>query len=135
MDRDAFQIRHGQDLSDGEIGKFFVDYECMDDNYRVDAIIPPSGISEQFNLNWAARLRNAALKEAEDTLPEDRVIMCGLSYWHVDRPEIDSILRRLNRQVSFILIHPHPAESLNAVLVSLFESYIHYTRTEILEEL
>lgn len=64
---------------------------------------------------------------------KDKLIIFGLSYWHVDRAEIDDIITRIDPLVQVVLINPNPPTSLDAVLTSVFQNYIHYTKSEHLE--
>lgn len=58
------------------------------------------------------------------------VIMCGLSYWHVDRREIDQLLVNIDEATEFILINPSPPRDLNAVLSSIFKNYVLQTSAD-----
>ena len=56
--------------------------------------------------------------------------MCGISYWHVDRREIDEVLINLNPETEFIYINPVPPRDLNAVLISIFSNYVLQTSSD-----
>ena len=55
------------------------------------------------------------------------MVVCGLSYWHVDRREIDDLLMNVSDQVNLTFVNPSPPETFDAVLTSLFDNYEHYT--------
>lgn len=54
----------------------------------------------------------------------DEVVLCGISYWYVDRRELDTLLINLNQDVNFTFINPAPPRDLNAVLISIFKNYV-----------
>lgn len=105
----------------------------MDDLRRhspITPLIPPAGDSDRFDLTWAGKLKAEAESKAANINENDSVILCGLSYWHVDRKEIDEILLGLNRKCELAYINPNPPETLDAVLTSLFDNYEHYVSAE-----
>lgn len=127
-----FNINYNNEISilEGKDSDF--EY-CMNDLRRhspITPLIPPAGDSGRFQLTWAGKLRSEASKLAGEIGKDDRVVLCGLSYWHVDRNEIDEILLNLNSQCEISYINPNPPEVLDAVLTSLFDNYEHYTNAE-----
>jgi hypothetical protein len=134
MPRDAFRISYKRELLDGQPKDFRVQYKDLDDNYAVSALIPPAGESSRFNHTWAGAIRARAKGIVATLAPEDELLISGLSYWHVDRGELDEILVSCNPQVNVKMINPKPPRALNAVLSSIFDNYITYTSSDILEE-
>ena len=63
----------------------------------------------------------------------DEIIVCGLSYWHVDRAELDSMLVAGNNSITVRMINPAPTRALDAVLTSMFDNYISYSSSQVLE--
>jgi len=120
-------LRGTSDYLEGSLDDFDVKMLKLDLNTPIIAIIPPAGDSERFNLTWAGSLRKDAVKKAESLGNGDRVVLCGLSYWHVDRREIDDLLLKVSDQVELAFINPTPPETFDAVLTSLFRHYEHYT--------
>lgn len=96
----------------------------------ITPLIPPAGDSERFGLTWAGKLKAEAERKSASIDENDKVIICGLSYWHVDRKEIDEILLSLNSKCDLAYINPNPPEALDAVLTSLFSNYEHYVSAE-----
>lgn len=102
--------------------------------YSTGAIIPPAGDSARLQItsSWAATIRNEAIKKAKE-LSNDKesiVVMCGISYWHVDRREIDELLINLNSDTELTFINPVPPRDLNAVLISIFKNYVLQTSSD-----
>lgn len=90
------------------------------------AIIPPAGDSMRLETTapWSQHLRDRAKKLALDITENDEVVLCGISYWHVDRRELDALLINLNQDANFTCINPTPPRDLNAVLISIFKNYV-----------
>lgn len=95
-------------------------------SYEKGAIIPPAGDSMRLNATapWSQHLRNAAKSAALEISATDEVVLCGISYWHVDRRELDELLLNFNQDSGFTFINPAPPRDLNAVLISIFKNYI-----------
>lgn len=127
LDPAAFSINYDSDYLEGDITDFEVRMADLNQNTPIIPIIPPAGDSDRFNLTWAGVLRKDAAKKAEALKTGDRVILCGLSYWHVDRREIDDLLLKISDTVELAFINPAPPETFDAVLTSLFTQYEHYT--------
>ena len=107
------------------------DLDCYDKSY----LIPPAGDSSRRCFDtWATYLRQKAVTKAKQLKANDDVIVCGMSYWHVDRKELDELLINLDPEVNLILLNPHPPKDLNAVLVSLFKNYTVFTSSHVLRE-
>lgn len=127
LDPLAFSINYNSDYLEGSLNDFNIKMTDLDQNTPIIPIIPPAGDSDRFNLTWAGSLRKEALKKAESLQEGDRVVLCGLSYWHVDRREIDDLLLKVSDKVELAYINPTPPETFDAVLTSLFRHYEHYT--------
>lgn len=134
-DRSAFEILKNHDLLDGAAADFDVAYDDLGANYLITPLIPPAGDSARFNHTWAGEIRREVRASAEAIQPDDEVILCGLSYWHVDRMELDEILTSLDPHSSLRMVNPGPVPELSAVLSSFFTNFISYPSSDILENL
>lgn len=127
---DSFKINYqiqtdGFHISDLRIK----DYDDITNNNFINSIIiPPSGDSDRLKsiAPWASKIKDSAIKLIKKFDEDEKllVVMCGLSYWHVDRREIDELLININQNAEFVLINPTPPRDLNAVLSSIFKNYI-----------
>lgn len=130
---EQYTINYNINVEGTSINDFKLTYDNLT-NYSIGAIIPPAGDSSRLKRmsSWSSILRKKAL-ELADSISNDKdniVIMCGISYWHVDRREIDELLINLNPEVDFIFINPSPPRDLNAVLISIFKNYILQTSSK-----
>lgn len=124
---DDFKIDYDSDTNDGSIDEFRVKYEDLDALNKINAIIPPAGDSSRLDFKWATVVRNQAISTAKELEEQDEIIFCGISYWHVDRLEIDSILMKINPEISNVrVINPNPPRVLNAVMTTLYKNVIFY---------
>jgi len=135
IDIDAFSLSSGGGLLDGTVADLTVRYDELARNYVLTAMIPPAGDSTRLNHTWAGQIRARARDLAKSLRKDDQVVVCGLSYWHVDRAELDELFVHLDPGVDVKVVNPRPPESLDAVLRSLFPNYIAYPSADILEEL
>ena len=115
-DRQAFAISPDYELLDGSTSDFSVQYEKLDENYLLNALIPPAGESGRFNHTWAGEIRGAAKNLSSSLGSGDELLLCGLSYWHVDRPELDELLTACDSATNVKMINPFPSRSMDAVL-------------------
>jgi hypothetical protein len=90
-------------------------------------MIPPAGDSGRFNQTWAREIRSAMLTTIKQFQEKDEVVICGLSYWHVDRAELDELLVSLPQGINIKMVNPSPNRSLNTVVASLFSNFISYS--------
>lgn len=134
-DRSAFEISKTSELIDGQLSDFEVRYDNLDGNYLVDALIPPAGEAARLPGSWAQLLRDRAIQWMESLAPGDELLISGLSYWHVDRHELDRLFVACNRDVDVRMINPSPSRTMSAVLTSLFEGYTFFPDTDVLEAL
>lgn len=125
-DRAAFQIVYDRDLPDCQAADFGVSYSDLDQNYLVNAMIPPAGDSGRLNQSWAIEIRNKIKAITESMTKDDEVIVCGISYWHVDRHELDELFVSLPQEVNIKIVNPSPNRSMNTVIASLFSNFISY---------
>lgn len=135
IDNSSFKINYKRDLMDGEIKDMKINYDEIKVNSPINAIIPPAGDSNRFALAWAKQLKDFAIEAAKEIISGDDVLICGISYWHVDRMELDEIFLSLNPDVNIKQINPFPSDTLNAVISSVFENFLVYSNSDILGRL
>lgn len=129
----TFAIRKTKDMYESTLDDFHVSYENLSDNYLINALIPPAGDSSRLIYKWADQLRELVKKQVSCIEENDKVIISGLSYWHVDRKEIDEILTFLApKSPATYMVNPHPPRALNAVLTCVLPNHIIYTSSEFL---
>ncbi len=127
-DKDAFQIFYTKDNESIDVDKFDIKYTSIDALGAKKAIIPPAGDSARLNFDWAKSIRDNIKTKAQSLNEDDDLVICGVSYWHVDRLEIDSILKDIKPEIQNVrIINPNPPRVLNAVFTSLFKNVIFHT--------
>ena len=128
----SFNINYSNEIGilEGVESDFNLEMGDLKKHSPITPLIPPAGDSSRYQLTWAGKLKTEAEQRATFIEEGDKVILCGLSYWHVDRKEIDDILLKLNSQCELAYINPSPPEALDAVLTSLFKNYEHYVSAE-----
>lgn len=124
-DKEAYSIQYRDSFDNHPLKDFKYDNKNLDCLNLVNAIIPPAGDSTRLSQMWSSELRNQIKMAATSLGKDDSVVICGLSYWHVDRKEIDTYLSAISPEIeNLIMINPNPPEVLNAVLMTLFNQYI-----------
>ena len=111
---------------------FKIKYDISEDYPIVSAIIPPAGDAGRCNYEWIKKIREGIENEVSKSSSADTMLIFGISYWHVDRNEIDEILLSMDSKVEVLYINPNPPSELEAVLSSLFRNYIHYSSDKLL---
>lgn len=121
----SYSVNYNLDFDGTPIEKLCLKYAELT-KYDKGAIIPPAGDSSRLETTapWSHILRKRATELARNVTENDEVVLCGISYWHVDRREIDELLINLNQDVNFTFINPLPPRDLNAVLISIFKNYV-----------
>lgn len=121
----TYSVNYNLDFEGVSIDQLELKYSNLT-HYGKGAIIPPAGDSMRLGITapWSQHLRNKAKSAALDISAKDEVILCGISYWHVDRRELDELLLNLNQDSGFTFINPSPPRDLNAVLISIFKNYV-----------
>lgn len=90
-------------------------------------MIPPAGDSTRMANTWSGQTSQNVILEAGELTANDELMICGISYWHVDRAELDNILVNVDPLVNVYMFNPNPNKSLNAVLTSMFSNYVYHT--------
>lgn len=135
---DRYEINYNMDVDGLKIDDLKLRYDSLT-KYSAGAIIPPAGDSARLRVasSWADTIRAEAIKKAKE-LSNDKesiVVMCGVSYWYVDRREIDELLINLNSDTEFTFINPVSPRDLNAVLSSIFKNYVLQTSSDNIGEI
>ncbi|WP_423379860.1 hypothetical protein [Burkholderia sp. LMG 32019] len=128
---------HGASIGTTDLTQFMVDEATVVEEYgpavprsTAETVREPASAK-----SWASDIRQRAREAARNLSKNDELIISGLSYWHVDRDEIDSLLVRVQSSVEVKMINPSIPRSLNAVLTSLFKNYRLYPSARIITEL
>lgn len=131
MDRSTFNIRKSKDMYEATLSDFTVKYDALADNYLVNALIPPAGDSSRLTYKWAKDLRSLIDDYIKTVSKEDKCVISGLSYWHVDRREIDMLLAKISEQsIDTYMVNPHPPKALSAVLTCVLPKHITYSSSD-----
>lgn len=130
---ERYSINYSLDIEGLNLDELQLQYDNLQScSYGV--IIPPAGDSSRLRMteSWASYLRFKALENAKIIANDEKntVVICGISYWHVDRKEIDELLINLNPQGDLVFINPNPPRDLNAVLISIFKNYMLQTSSD-----
>ncbi len=134
-EKEDFSIRRDISLYEAELSDFVIGETNLDDNYLISAMIPPSGDSSRMTFKWASDLRRKISEMITRIEAEDKVLISGISYWHVDRKEIDDVLISLPSSISAYMVNPYPPKTLDAVMTCLFEKYVLFVDSKSIGEL
>ena len=88
-----------------------------------------------MTFKWASDLRKMISEMISKISAEDKLIISGISYWHVDRKEIDEILISLPPDINAYMVNPYPPKTLDAVMTCLFENYVLFVDSKRIGEL
>lgn len=127
IDKSAFSINYDSRFTEGGIDELEVKYKDLDQHFPMVGILPPAGESERYKHRWIRQIWDKAIDAATRLNDNDLVVIFGLSYWHVDRKEIDMLLSKLPRKSRVISVNPNPNPQFEAVCCSLFKSYHSYS--------
>lgn len=121
----VYSVNYNLDFEGVPIEQLEIQYDNLT-RYPKGAIIPPAGDSMRLGTTapWSQKLRNEAKNIATSIEEKDEIVLCGISYWHVDRRELDELLINLNQDSNFTFVNPMPPRDLNAVLSSIFTNYV-----------
>ncbi len=130
-DSSMFSIRKSTDMYEASLCDFSVKYTELEKNYLVNALIPPAGDSSRLTYKWANELRSLVDTLVADISENDKCIISGLSYWHVDRKEIDTLLAKISaKNIDTYMVNPYPPKALSAVLTCVLPKHITYSASE-----
>lgn len=111
-----------------------VQYDDLCTNNPIIFLIPPAGDVNRTKDGWNANIRQIYEPKLREFKKNDLMIISGISYWHVDRAEIDNILISPSSDIDLININPYMDKYFESVINSLFENYIHFDTSEALKE-
>ncbi|HDY8139564.1 TPA: hypothetical protein RQL16_002346 [Vibrio vulnificus] len=117
---------------DATTDTFTVDHKVPNSKCLVSALIPPAGDTERMKQSWSGQMRVSAAGKLRTLQDGDELMICGISYWHVDRAEIDELLTSCSSKVGVYMFNPYPNYSMDAVLTSLFSNYVYYSDASVL---
>lgn len=132
LDISAYSIKYELESLESQLEDFYIDND-LDYSEKfpiISALLPPAGDSSRYKLSWAEKLRDKVLEKAKEVNNRDDVIICGISYWHVDRQELDKYFVEINPDANIFLINPNPPSVFNAVLTTLFKNVIVYKKSD-----
>ncbi|MCM5682586.1 hypothetical protein M8A51_23900 [Schlegelella sp. S2-27] len=137
IDKSAFSINYsgGSTFTEGGIDELEVRYDSLDSHFPMVGILPPAGESERYKHRWIRQIWDKAIAAAQKLGENDLVVLYGLSYWHVDRKEIDMLLGEVSRRARVISVNPYPNPQFEAVCCSLFRSYHSYSNAKQLKRM
>lgn len=137
IDKAAFTIDYGGGarFTEGGISELEVRYDSLDGHFPLVGILPPAGESERYKHRWIRQIWDKALEAAKSLEENDLVVVYGLSYWHVDRREIDRLLSEIPRKARVVSVNPNPNSQFEAVCCSLFRSYHSYANPKQLKRM
>ncbi len=131
--KQTFGIKYNRDSIGGELKDLIIDEDVdFEKISKLNSMIPPSGESDRYKMSWSNILREKSIEYAKQLMEDDEVIFGGISYCNVDRREIDGIITALNVNTNIKVVNPDCDNTLGAVISSVFNNYIHYTKSEML---
>ncbi|MBW3530527.1 hypothetical protein [Shewanella sp. NKUCC06_TVS] len=131
----SFNINYQDLKSDCSSIDIKIKYNDLCTNNPIIFLIPPAGDVNRTKNGWNTSLRQIYEPKIKEMNKNDLMIISGISYWHVDRAEIDSILIAPSNEIDLININPAMDKYFESVINSLFNNYIHFDSSEILKEL
>lgn len=134
MDPLRFQIPTTLEPNALSLAKYRVSYSDLDMPVIKEAIIPPAGESSRYNFKWANEIQSEIKRRLKCYNESDALIFCGLSYWSVDRLEIDEIIKGFNSKGQVFSVNPNPTPSFIAVLTTVFKNVIHFNNATQLDK-
>ena len=131
----SFEINYSDLKSDFPAMDIKVKYNDLWTNNMAIFLIPPAGDSNRGNDNLNNCVRGLYEKKLSYYDKNDLFIICGISYWHVDRTEIDALLIGPKNETNIININPSVNKQFESVINSLFKNYIHFNSSKTLKDL
>lgn len=126
IDKSAFAVNYESRFTEGGIDELEVKYDNLDQHFPLVGILPPAGDSDRYRHRWIRQIWDGVIEAAKSLEDSDLVVLYGLSYWHVDRREIDMLLGAVSRRARVVSVNPRPNPHFEAVCCSLFKSYHSY---------
>ncbi|MGL4782467.1 hypothetical protein [Aeromonas dhakensis] len=134
--KEAFEISYEHDILDGKLSEFTVEYDNLSVLNSINAMIPPAGDSHRLDFAWAKDIRESIINVSSGLTVHDELVICGTSYWHVDRLEMDRILTSIDSNINDVkVINPYSPNVFNAVVTTLFKNVTFFKNSNPLGEL
>ena len=131
----AYSIGYEKDIpGEATTDDFEVNYDIPLSKCLVNALVPPAGDTERIKQSWSGQIRTSAAGFAKKLIPGDELMICGISYWHVDRSEIDELITFCSPEVNVYMFNPYPNLAMDAVLTSLFKNYVYHDNCSVLKQ-
>lgn len=131
----SFNINYTDLKSDCSAIDIKVLYDNLYTHNPIIFLIPPAGDVNRTKDGWNVSLRQIYEPKIKELKKDDVMVISGISYWHVDRAEIDSILIAPSNNIDLVNINPSMDQYFESVINSLFKNYIHFDGSDILKEL
>lgn len=133
MDKARFQISPDWNPNGLAMHDYVASYSNLNHPVLNEAIIPPAGESSRYNYAWANEIQKGIRDSFAKPSKDDVLIFCGLSYWSVDRLELDEIIKLFHSEGQVYSINPDPNHSFIAVLTTVFKNFVHFNNAKQLE--
>ncbi|MEZ9819067.1 hypothetical protein AB4238_00345 [Shewanella sp. 10N.286.45.A1] len=130
-----YEIGYGKDIpGEATTDDFETKYDIPLSKCLVNALVPPAGDTERIKQSWSGQIRTSAAGCAKKLKSGDELMICGISYWHVDRSEIDELITCCSPEVNTFMFNPYPNVAMDAVLTSLFKNYVYHDDSSVLNK-
>tara|TARA_R110002033_G_C3875539_1_gene237567 strand:- start:1265 stop:2116 length:852 start_codon:yes stop_codon:yes gene_type:complete len=130
-----YEIGYGKDIpGEATTDDFLTNYDIPLSKCLVSALVPPAGDTMRIKQSWSGQIRASAAGFAKKLNAGDELMICGISYWHVDRSEIDELMTCCSPEVNTYLFNPYPNLAMDAVLTSLFKNYVFHNNSSVLKQ-
>lgn len=118
----VYSVNYNLDFEGVPIEQLEIQYDNLT-RYPKGAIIPPAGDSMRLGTTapWSQKLRNEAKNIATSIEEKDEIVLCGISYWHVDRRELDELLIKFESGFKFYICKSYAAKRFECSV----EQYFH----------
>ena len=131
----SFNINYQDLKTDCSAMDIKIKYDDIHTNNPIVFLIPPAGDVNRTGDGWNKTIRQLYEPKLKDLGKEDLLIISGLSYWHVDRAELDGILISPSEDVDLVNINPKMDQYFESVIDSLFTNYVHFDSSDSLKEI
>ncbi|MFT6907947.1 MAG: hypothetical protein ACJAS1_004635 [Oleiphilaceae bacterium] len=130
-----YEVGYGKEIpGQATTDDFETKYDIPLSKCLVNALVPPAGDTVRINQSWSGQIRTSAAGYAKKLTADDELMICGISYWHVDRSEIDELMTNCSPEVNTYLFNPYPNLAMDAVLTSLFKNYVFHNNSSVLKQ-
>ena len=131
----SFNINYSNLKTECSVSDMDIKYVDLCTNNPAIFLIPPAGDVNRTRDEWNTMLRKLYEPKIKNLNSNDLLVISGISYWHVDRAELDNILTAPSADIDLININPYMDKYFESVINSIFKNYIHFDSSVILKEL